>query len=190
MELTVYLWVEDVIVFIRELIHFLNEFFPENKVVYTEKYDSLDNVMDRDIFLVGTGIWIVITDDDDLSYLSEEYGTKVNLDLWFNIVTSMYDEASIYVAEMVNWMMRTSDTDLAIENECSWLIFKRMKGKIFYAKTCESFPYDYFPGDTLNYDKAKAFGYTKDDKWVFCSEEHIQKMERWRKKKEKLEESD
>ena len=154
--------------------------------LYTQKSDLLDNVMDRDISLVGTGIWINIFDYDDLSYLSEEYGTKVNIDLWFNIVTSMYDEASIYVAEMVNWMMRTSDTDLAIENEGSWLIFKRMKGKIFYAKTCESFPYDYFPGNTLNFDKAKAFGYTKDDKWVFCSEEHIREMEQWRKKKEKL----
>lgn len=184
MELQICLWVGNITVFIRELIRFFKKLLPDKKIEYTEKLDVLDNFIDREIYLNNTGISINIYDYKYIGYLSEEYGTDVNVEMGIDVVGSMYDESSVYIAEMINWILRTSETDLAIENECSWLIFKRMKGKYFYAKICESFPFNYFPGDTLEFDREKAFAYTKEDEWVFRSKKHIQEIEEWGKKQE------
>lgn len=83
MELTVYLWVDNISVFIRNLIQFFKLMHPNNKIVYEEKYYKLDDVLDRSIYLGDTSrdIGVVIDIDDycDISYALEEYGTDVNV---------------------------------------------------------------------------------------------------------------
>ena len=64
--------------------------------------------------------------------------------------------------------------------------FKRVQGKIYYGKESDFWPIDYIPVKDLDFDREKAVEFTHDDEWVFCSEEHIQRMEQWRKEKEKL----
>ncbi len=190
MELSVYLWVEDITVFIRELVRFFEWLFPGSRVKYTEKYELLDGVLDRDIYLRGTGIWIWINDynDDYFEFIAEEYGTDVNLGLSFDISGSDCERISMEIAAIVNWMMETSDTDLAIENGGGPLIFKRARGEIYYSREDEWLPGDYIPVKHLDFDRGKAVEFTQEDKWVFCSEESIREMER--KRKEKQEASD
>jgi len=188
MEFYVYLWVEDITVFIRELIRLFGRLFPGSRMKYTEKYDSLDGVLDRDIYLGGSGIGVNIDDDDDddgdgsfFEFMAAEYGTDVNLELWFDVFSTDCEKVSMEVAPIVNWMMETSDTDLAIENEGGMLIFKRVKGEIYYCREGEWLPGDYIPVKHLDFDREKAVEFTREDKWAFCSEESIREMERERK---------
>ncbi len=198
MELDVYLWVEDITVFIRELIRLFGRLFPGSRMDYEEKYDSLDGVLDRRIYLGGPGgpgIGVCIEDDDDYGddetyceFIAAEYGTDVNLELWFDVFSTDCERVSMEVAPIVNWMMETSDTDLAIENKGGMLNFKRVKGEIYYCREGEYLPGDYIPVKHLNFDRGKAVEFTQEDKWVFCSEDSIREMER--KRKEKQEASD
>ena len=192
MELTVYLWVEDITVFIRELIRFFKTMHLDNKIEYREKYDPLDNVLDRYIHLwdssKDTGVSIYIVNYHDISYAPEEYGTDVNIYLLFN--DAHFGKRYLFIAEIVNWIMRTSYTDLAIESEGDVINFKRVQGKIYYGRESDFLPGDYIPVKDLDFDREEAFEYTKDDEWVYCSEEHIQEIERREKEQEKLKESD
>lgn len=192
MNLFFYFWVEDVTVFIRELNRFFRTKFPNNKIEYEEKYDSLDNVFDRNIYIKNTGIyfWVYDYDDEYLEFITEEYGTDVNIELSFDIIGSMYKVSSVNIAKIANWIMKTSDTDLAIAIEGGLLNFKRKKGKIYYGKESDFLPGDYIPVRHLDFDREKAFEFTEEDKWVFCSEKTIREMEQRRKEKEKLETTD
>ncbi len=200
MELDVYLWVEDITVFIRELIRLFGRLFPGSRMEYEERYDSLDGVLYRRIYLGGPGgpgIGVCIDDNDDddgdddgsyFEFAAAEYGTDVNLHLWFDVFSTDCERVSMEVAPIVNWMMETSDTDLAIENEGGALIFKRARGEIYYGREDEWLPGDYIPVKHLNFNREKAVEFTQEDEWVFCSEESIREMER--KRKEKQEASD
>ena len=192
MDLTVYLWVENISVFIRELIRFFQIFHPDNKIEYQEKYDKLDNVLDRDIYLEDTsrdiGVCINIDDYYNISYAPKEYGTDVNNYLSFD--DADLGKRYLLIAEIVNWIMRTSDTDLAIELESAIPNFKRVKGKIYYGRESDFGPNEYIPVKYLDFDRKKAFEFTQDDEWVYCSEDTIQERERRRKEQEKLEPSD
>lgn len=81
--------------------------------------------------------------------------------------------------------MGISDTDLAIETEGEIINFKRVQEKIFYGRESDFEPVNYIPVKYLDFDREKAFEFTRDDLWVFCSEETIQERERWRKEQEK-----
>ena len=192
MELTVYLWVENISVFIRELIRFFRLMHPNNKIAYRERYDKLDDVLDRSIYLSDIlrdiGVVIYIDDYCDLNYAFKEYGTDVNVYLMFDDVH--FAKRDLLIAEIVNWIMRISDTDLAVEPECEILNFKRVQGKIYYGRESDFWPDDYIPVKYLDFDREKAFEFTQDDEWVFRSEDTIREMERWRKEQEKLEPSD
>ena len=115
MDLSVYLWVGDITVFIRELIRIIKILRPANKMIFTEEYDALDGVLDREIYLKGTGIDINICDYQDISFALEEYGTDVNIYLLFYDID--FDGTPEFIAALVNWIMRISDTDLAIQDE-------------------------------------------------------------------------
>lgn len=185
MEVHIYLWVENTTAFIRNLIRFFKEILPDTKLEYEEDYDAWFEELDRFIYFRGKIMSLGIHDEVDISYVYEEYGTDVNIWLHFDdIPASTYKEDSVFIEEMVNWIMRTSDTDVAIQCEGGGLIFKRMKGEIYYAKESEFLPGDYIPVKHLDFDREKAFEFTENDEWVFCSEEHIQKLEQWRKKQE------
>ena len=192
MELTVYLWVENISVFIRELIRFFGILHPDNKIAYEEKYDKLDDVLDRSIYLSDKsrdiGVVIYIDDYCDISYALEEYGTDVNVYLMFD--DAHFGKSYLLIAEIVNWITRTSNTDLAVEPEGEIINFKRVQGKIFYGRESDFGPDEYIPVKYLEFDRETAFEFTRDDEWVYCSEETIREMERWRKEQEKLEPSD
>lgn len=147
MELVIYLWTEDVKDFVTKFIHFLKTSAPEEEIEYEEKYYKLDQEWDRDIYFKGIGIGIP---EHDMSFVTEIYDTLVNIAMWIDIISWEYDEKAPYLAEMINWIMRTSDTDIALESG-DLLIFKRVKGKIYYRKD-----YEFFPFDVLDIDKEKA----------------------------------
>ena len=184
MELDIYLWVKDVTAFIRELIRFFRMVYPDNKIEYREKYDPLDNVLDR--YIYGTEIWLKIEDYDDeyFEFIAEEYSADVNLGLLFDDID--FGERPMIIAEIVNWIMRTSDTDLVIIPESEIINFKRVQGKIYYGRENDFWSVDYIPVKYLDFDREKAFEFTHDDEWVFRSEKTIREMEQWRKEKEKL----
>ena len=130
----IYINVVNINKFIEEFIDFLQKLKKDYQVKYSNK----------DMCLLYKYFYIFFMDDTelDLKDIGEEYDIQINLELWINVYNKWYFEAVDDIIKIINWISKSSNTDIMLLDEQSHLVFLKSQKELYYDKNYPNFPFE------------------------------------------------